>query len=114
MICPNCEYEYVDGITVCPDCGADLVDEAEFEGKLVHPSDWIIVYTCYEVYEADMMKTNLESAGIEAVILEQSDRSFPAMGDLQMVKLMVKKSDCDDAVEFIKTSQNNLSADEEI
>jgi hypothetical protein len=25
MICPNCKYEYLHGITKCPDCGADLV-----------------------------------------------------------------------------------------
>ncbi|HBC47276.1 MAG TPA: hypothetical protein DCZ43_09540, partial [candidate division Zixibacteria bacterium] len=25
MICPNCKYEYLHGVTKCPDCGADLV-----------------------------------------------------------------------------------------
>lgn len=114
MICPNCEYEYVDGVTICPDCGAELVTDEEFEGNLVHPSDWVVVFTCYEIYEADMMKSNLEGAGIDSIILGQSDRSFPAMGDLQMVKLLVKKSDCEDALEFIKDSQTNLPTDEDI
>lgn len=114
MICPKCEHEYVDGIVDCPDCGTSLISPEEFEGNLVHPADWIIVYTCYERYEADMMKTNLESAGIEVIILEQSDKSFPAMGDLQTVKLLVKKSDASDAVDFIKDSQINLPSDEEI
>ncbi len=25
MICPNCRYEYNPGVTICPDCGADLL-----------------------------------------------------------------------------------------
>ena len=27
--CPNCKLEYVDGVTVCPDCGASIVDSLE-------------------------------------------------------------------------------------
>ncbi len=114
MICPKCEYEYVDGIKECPDCGTELIPSEEFEGNLVHPSDYIIVYTCYERYEAEMMKANLAGAGIEAIILEQSDRNFPAMGDLELVKLLVKKKDSEDAVQFINSSINNLLTDDEI
>lgn len=114
MICPKCEYEYVDGILECPDCGSELVTTEEFEGKLVHPSDWIIVFTCYERYEAEMMKSNLESADIDAIILEQSDKSFPAGGDLEMVKVLVKKIDADDAMDFINNYNSNLPEDEEI
>ena len=28
MYCPNCDMDFVDGITVCTDCGAPLVDKA--------------------------------------------------------------------------------------
>ncbi len=27
--CPKCRYKYVDGITICPDCECELVDELE-------------------------------------------------------------------------------------
>lgn len=113
MICPKCEYDYVDGVTVCPDCGTELITGEDFEGNLVHPSDWVIAFTCYERYEAEMMKANLESAGIDAIILEQRDQSFPAMGDLMMVKLLVKKGDAEDALEFIKAYEENTPPEEE-
>jgi hypothetical protein len=29
MICPNCKYEYIRGVTQCSDCGAALVDALE-------------------------------------------------------------------------------------
>ena len=101
MICPKCEYEYIDGVNVCPDCGTSLISVEDFEGHLVHPKDWIIVYTCDEPYEAEMYKTNLESAEIETLIISQKDKSFPAAGNLSVVKLLVKKTDLQSALEII-------------
>ena len=101
MICPKCEYEYVAGITTCPDCGEDLISSSEFEGSLVHPEDWIIVFTCSESFEADGIKNSLESADIETLILSQKDSSFPMIGDLSVIKILVKKSDSEDALAII-------------
>lgn len=33
--CPNCKEEYVEGMTVCNDCGADLVDELPAEREFI-------------------------------------------------------------------------------
>lgn len=110
MICPKCEYEFVDGVTVCPDCGVDLVSKEDFEGNLVHPSDWVVVYTTSENYQAEMYKANLEGAGIEALILGQKDRNYPAVGDLAVIKILVKKTDAKSAVEIIEDI--NLRKDE--
>lgn len=93
-VCPNCKYEYVEGIKVCPDCGTPLVDE------LVE-DEWIVVYSSDKDYEIEMIKDELESADIEATILSQKDRNFPAPGDLAVIKLLVKKEDATTAAKFI-------------
>ncbi len=101
MICPKCEYEYHEGITNCPDCSTELVTNENFEGNLTHPKDWVIVYGCSDVVEADMLKSNLEGANIDVLILNQNDSSFPVVGDLSVTKILVKKSDVKDAVAII-------------
>ncbi|MFA3783722.1 putative signal transducing protein [Melioribacteraceae bacterium 4301-Me] len=109
MICPKCEYEYVDGIEVCPDCGTELVPVEEFEGHLVHPEDWVVVYSTDRTYEAEMLKANLESANVETLILSQNDKNFPTVGDLSVIKLLVKKNQVQTALEII----NDINANSE-
>jgi hypothetical protein len=104
-VCPNCKYEYVEGIKVCPDCGTPLVDE------LVE-DEWIVVYTSDKDYEIEMIKDELESADIEATILSQKDRNFPAPGDLAVIKLLVKKEDATTAAKFIDDLKKSESKEE--
>ncbi len=33
MYCPKCDMDFVDGVTVCSDCGSQLVDKAEWFAK---------------------------------------------------------------------------------
>jgi hypothetical protein len=104
--CPNCTYEYVEGIKVCPDCGTELVPE-------LVDHDWVVVYTSDQLYDVQMMKDSLESAEIEATILSQKDSSFPGTGDLAVIKLLVKSEDTDSALDFIKELESKKPEQEE-
>jgi Putative prokaryotic signal transducing protein len=111
-VCPNCDYEYVEGMTICPDCGTSLVDD----NLVTKPEDWTeenweVIYTSGNDYEVEMIKDNLESAGINAAVLSQKDRNFPAPGDFSVVKLLVQKEDVSDALNFIQKLKSE-SADE--
>jgi uncharacterized Zn finger protein (UPF0148 family) len=114
-VCPNCGYEYIEGITFCPDCNQKLVDESMLEQpEEWSEKDWQIVFTSSEDYEIEMLKDNLESAGIAAMILSQKDRNFPAPGDFSIIKLMVKNEDVPAALTFIQeTMKKNPEEDEE-
>jgi tellurite resistance-related uncharacterized protein len=107
MICPKCESEYVDGITVCPTCNVELVTLEEFEANLTEPSDWITVYAASDIIEATMLKDNLESAGIETIIIDKQDSNFPAWGDLSVIKIDVKKTDAEEAKKLIDAILND-------
>jgi hypothetical protein len=112
MICPKCEFEYLEGVTVCSDCGSDLIPIEEFEGHLVHPKDWVIVFTCGENYEAEMIKANLEGAKIDTLILSQKDSSYVVMGDLSVVKVLVKKGDAAAALQIISDIDSSEGKEE--
>ncbi len=113
-ICPNCEYEYVEGVTICPDCLTPLVDKK----YVTKPEDWTeenweVVFTSNQEYEVEMLKDNLDSANITSAILSQKDRNFPAPGDFSIVKLLVKKEDVQAALNFIDQLKKQNSGTEE-
>jgi len=113
-ICPNCNYEYVEGVTICPDCGVHLVDESLLE----EPEDWTeenweVVFTSSKDYEVEMLKDNLENAGITATILRQADRNFPAPGDLAIIKLLVRSEDVNAALDFIQNLNSESGEEDE-
>lgn len=108
MICPKCEIEYLDDIKVCVECGTPLVTIEDFELNLVNYKDWDVAFTTAENFEAEMIKANLEGAGIESIILSQKDINFPSPGDLSIIKVLVKKEDLEDAESII----NDINKDE--
>lgn len=113
-ICPNCNYEYVDGIVICPDCNTKLVDADEIKQyDELSEDDWVLVYTSFYEFDVDMLKNNLESAGIAASKLSQKDHNLPAPGNLSVVKLLVKKVDLKPALDFIQQTKNQNDGSKE-
>ena len=113
-ICPNCKYEYIEGIVICPDCNTPLVETIELKNyEELFEDEWVLVYTSFSVIDVEMLKENLESAGMSASILSQKDSSFPVPGDLSKVKLFVKKADVSEALEFIQTVKSKSVDTEE-
>jgi hypothetical protein len=115
-VCPNCGYEYVEGVKVCPDCGVELIKNSDFiPPEKWTEDDWEVVFTSNQDYEVEMLKDNLDSAGIISTILSQKDRNFPAPGDFSLIKLVVRKEDAAAAREFIENMQsgtNNTNLEE--
>ena len=98
--CPECKSEYEEGILKCSDCGTELVPQLEEE---VHFPDgkYTLVYVSTQIIDVDMVKANLDGAGIESFILNQSD-SNNLDATRMNAKLFVKAEDAEDALSFIK------------
>jgi hypothetical protein len=81
------------GTAVCEDCNS--TDEMHFACE-AHSSipvieGWAQIYTTSDDVEADLIKENLQSEGVDAAVLSQKDRSFGVdLGDLSPVRVLVQ------------------------
>ncbi|MEI7542378.1 MAG: hypothetical protein WCJ94_03905 [bacterium] len=68
MFCPNCLYEYKEGVLKCEDCGADLVAElpAEEDGDLPD----------IEVSELAEVQNDVEAGALTAMLTASGIYSF--------------------------------------
>jgi len=65
--CPECGYEYQEGITHCPDCDVDLVDTLPQE-PLMEKVDWLPLRNLPGNIYAEMVKEVLNKQGIPCII----------------------------------------------
>jgi len=64
--CPECKYEYVEGVKKCADCGAELVAELPEE---VHPEGkWVLLHSFSGPVFAEMVKEALEQNNIPCLM----------------------------------------------
>jgi len=102
---------------VCEECAVKHEDKifCDEDEHIEVYEDWAVVYTSSTEYEAEMIKANLESAGIECMVFSQKDHVFFSnMGDMAVVKVMVPKEKVNEAEGILKGLDMPNLEDEEI
>jgi len=101
--CPNCEAEYREGFTVCPDCNVELVAELTEENKTHDTSEGepVPLQSFKTGAEAEMVRELLEQDGIRSFV-EGGDFAVIPSSFSQEVVLMVDERDLDRAIEIYK------------
>ncbi len=123
---PECEnHPDRSAIGGCVICGKPVCEQCStrHNGRIFCENDehlnlhqgFVVAYTTSTDYEADMIKANLEGAGINAVVFNQHDHVyFTNMGSLAMVNIMVPRSQLEEARDVITAlmSEEGLSDSE--
>jgi uncharacterized C2H2 Zn-finger protein len=94
------------GDPVCDDC--DPTDEVHYtcpnHRTVPVIEGWAQIYTTSDTVEADLIKENLVSEGLDAAVLSQKDHSFTVdLGDLSSVRILVPAYEYLDAMQVIAT-----------
>ncbi len=67
--CPQCKYEYVDGVQECPDCRIPLVAELPEEDKeKLTEEEYVGLHPLPSQLYAEMVQEALEKEGIQSVL----------------------------------------------
>ena len=99
--CPNCEAEYREGITVCPDCQVELVDKLTPENRVHDRSEGepVPLQSFTTAAEAEMVRETLDQNGIRSFV-EGGDFAVIPSSFSQEVVVMVDERDLPHAVEI--------------
>lgn len=67
--CPQCSYEYVEGVKECPDCHVPLVDELPKRSeKPLHEEEYVGLHPLPGQLYAEMVQEALEKEGIQSML----------------------------------------------
>jgi uncharacterized C2H2 Zn-finger protein len=89
---------------VCVVCGDGVCRECDTTEELHHAcpdhreipviQGWAQIYSTSDTVEANLIRENLQSEGVDAAVLSQKDRSFAVdLGDLSPVRILVPAYD---------------------
>lgn len=114
MYCPDCKYEYEEGVKVCADCGADLVgmlpekqkgfEDVMDQFPMETDEKLVLLYTAASEIEADGKVSLLEANGIYVYKQRVGVGSYVNITQgfsTQGIKLLVLESDLDTAKELL-------------
>ena len=107
--CPECKYEYREGIITCPDCNVALVSSlsAPAEPTVEETNEQMVsIYSTDSQVEAELIKGMLQTSGIE--VFDQPDMSFYGnfADTLANLQIYVLESDAAQATRLINESQS--------
>ena len=99
---------------VCVVCGDPVCDECDPTDEVHYTcpnhrtvpviEGWAQIYTTSDAMEAELIKENLQSEGLDAAVLSQKDRSFTVdFGELSPVRILVPAYEYLDAMQVIAT-----------
>jgi predicted amidophosphoribosyltransferase len=99
QICPNCEENFPDTNSLCPDCNIELVS---WSGQKDAP-DLVVLCTVLNEAKAYIMRGFLESEGIPCQLENISFHAEPApVADLTKVRLWTLREDAERARKLLE------------
>ncbi len=117
MFCPQCKAEYRVGFVRCSDCDVELVDHLPVEKRspahevsqrftpdVVYPEPELVVIRTYQSgLDADLAKSVLEAAGIDAIVRgdDAARRHYLGLAFIQSIELLVRSEDAEDAEKIL-------------
>ncbi len=101
--CEICGYEYDElNSDICPHSEATAgIQEKTDAGT--GDEELVVIYVCSRMYEAEMIKANLESGGVKTWIISYDISAIPSVADEGLIQILVNESDSESAMEYIKT-----------
>lgn len=94
--CPSCRTEYREGVSVCSDCGAGLLDELPPPEE---PAEWVTVEETGEETLAAIIRGFLEDRGIAVRVLSRHDTELSTtIGGLSTIEVQVRAENLERAL----------------
>jgi hypothetical protein len=98
MYCPKCRAEFVEGITKCPDCEVDLVEDLPPEDEILY-KDYATVYTTSDSGLIAIAESLLKS---ENITYAKKSEGLQAVYGIGFVQFQVPPKDKEKATELLK------------
>jgi predicted amidophosphoribosyltransferase len=94
--CPKCRSEFIEGISVCDDCGVSLVSELAPEGEMRETADDLVeVWRTQGEINAQLVRSLLEASGISSMLSGETLRLTHGLtiDGLALVRISVRAED---------------------
>ena len=104
MFCPKCKSEYREGISICADCGTELVEELPGEDQIQAECEYEYVefVTIAETNNRGLIALAKSILGTEGIRYYMDDIQNYISGYTQLIQIQVPASDAVNARELLK------------